>query len=110
WVLRDETGRVFHRGGWGVASLPNGTVSPLGEIAFPALHVESATLLTLDVRLLASSCVVENRWPLWAYPSAPLPSGGVDWHAELGTHWSGGSAEAEAGVGPARVRIVPRLQ
>lgn len=69
WCLREEMGQIHEQGAWPVAPLTNGQLSELGTIAFTAPQLAEPAALMLEVRLTSETLQLDNRWPLWVYPS-----------------------------------------
>jgi hypothetical protein len=72
WSLTDDRGRVLHHGDFPRATVPLGSVTPLGEIRLPLAEFKTAAHLKLavNVRGPLSGDAAANDWDLWVYPAA----------------------------------------
>ncbi|WP_035108582.1 exo-beta-1,4-galactosidase [Flavobacterium denitrificans] len=66
WTIKDSSGKMIGNGLLNKTLLPKGTVTSIGEIAFPLNSITTATKLKLEVSLEQSEII--NDWDFWVYP------------------------------------------
>ncbi len=64
WSAVDDNGRVRFSGSFPAKTFAVGSVTPLGEISIPLHEVETATHLTVTIRMRDA----RNDWDIWVYP------------------------------------------
>ena len=71
WTIKNEKGKIIKRGKFDPTTIVTGTNTVVGTVLMPLFKINSASKLSLEVRIDQTSFA--NDWSFWVYP-ASLPA------------------------------------
>jgi hypothetical protein len=70
WMVKRQNGDILTKGNFDSASIENGGVRLVGDVAFDLSSIKRAEKLTVTVSVKGSSYV--NSYPIWVYPQPDI--------------------------------------
>jgi len=66
WTIRDESGKILHKGMMLQRNIPDTGLTHIGELGFRLSKIKKATKLIVQLAILETNYC--NEWEIWVYP------------------------------------------